>query len=74
MRRVCRVVLPLPGIAPLNDEVSPVAVQARTVENLVFGVKIDVAALHHDPVLVVAEKEVLASLVEELALDTVASI
>ena len=33
-----------------------------------------VAALHHDPVLVVAQEEVLASLVEELALDTLAPV
>ena len=74
MHRACRIVLPPAGIARLNHEVPPVTVEARAVQNVVFRVEVDVAALHHDPVLVVAEEQVRAPLVEEPALDTLATL
>ena len=74
MRRARRIVLPAARITRLNHEVPPVAVEARAVQNLVSGIEVDVAALHHDPVLVVVEEEVWALLVEELALDTLATL
>ena len=64
--------LPLAGVSLLDHEIPAVTVQERAVQDNVVGVQIDVRALGHGPVLVIAQEEVLAPLVEELALDTLA--
>ena len=59
-------------IAGADHEVAAVTRGAR-VQDRVAGVQVDVGALLHHPVLVVAQKQVLAPLVEEPALDTLAA-
>ena len=62
-----------PRIARPNHEVPAVPVQKRTVEDLVADLQIYVGAFHHRPVLVVAQEEARAVLMEKLAFDTLAS-
>ena len=64
--------LSLPSVTLPSHEVVAVPVQKGTVQNRVASVQVDVGAHRHRPVLVVAQEEVLALLVRELALDTLA--
>ena len=65
--------LSLPSVTGPNHEVAAVPVQKRTVQDVVVGVQVDVGAFRHRPILVAAQKEVPARLMEELALDTLAA-
>lgn len=60
--RLCRlggVVLALPRISSLNDEITPVAIQARPVEHIVLSiVEVDSVPMGHEPVFVFADEQV----------------
>ena len=60
------------GIATLDHEVPTVAIQPRPIENVVVRFQVDVRAVRHGPVLVVAEEQVLPGLMEEPARDALA--
>ena len=57
--RLGGVVLALPGIPCLNDEVVPVAIQARSVEHVILSVvEVDSVPMGHEPVFVGADEQV----------------
>ena len=52
---MARATRPAAAVARPHVEVSAVAVEARSVQDVVIGVKVDVGAVGHRPVLVIAE-------------------
>ena len=65
--------LPPARVAGTDDEIAAIPVEQSAVQDRVVGVQVDVGALLHHPVLVVAQEQVLAPLVEEPALDPLAT-
>ena len=65
--RLVRVVLPSACIARLNDEVAPVSIQERSVQNVILSIFIvDLVPVSHEPVFVVAYEEVGVPPIKEL--------
>lgn len=70
-RRFGGVVPTLSCISGLNDEVTPVAIEARSVEHIVLSVvEVDFRPVGHEPVLVVSDEQVGVRPVKEGASDS----